>query len=75
MTDIVRKLENIADASMRIDGTDIPLGEQCREAAREIERLRTAAERAVKIIKTNLYHQREKVEDAASILRDALANQ
>jgi hypothetical protein len=38
--DIVRKLENIADASLRVDGTDMPLGEQCREAAREIERLR-----------------------------------
>ena len=39
-----------------------------------LEKLRDAAERAVKIIKTNLYHQREKVEDAASILRDAIAS-
>ena len=39
--DIVLRLEGIADASLREDGTDIPLGEQLREAAREITRLRT----------------------------------
>ncbi len=39
--DIVLRLEDIADASLREDGTDIPLGEQLREAAREITRLRT----------------------------------
>lgn len=45
MMDITQKLENIADASMRIDGTDCPLGEQCREASSEIERLRAEVER------------------------------
>ena len=38
--DIALRLEDIADASLREDGTDIPLGEQLREAAREILRLR-----------------------------------
>jgi hypothetical protein len=38
--DIVDKLVRIADASRRDDGSDIPLGEQCRDAAAEIERLR-----------------------------------
>lgn len=40
---IVGKLTKIADASRRNDGTDIPLGEQVREAASAITRL--AAER------------------------------
>jgi hypothetical protein len=44
--DITRKLEDIADASLRIDGTDIPLGETCREASREIEWLATELSRA-----------------------------
>jgi hypothetical protein len=38
--DIVTKLRGIADASRREDGSDIPLGEQCREAAAKIERLK-----------------------------------
>ncbi len=42
MGDIVERLTRIADASRREDGTDIPLGEQCREAASEIKRLRAA---------------------------------
>jgi hypothetical protein len=42
MSDIAADLVKIADASRRADGTDIPLGEQCREAAAEIERLREA---------------------------------
>lgn len=37
-----------------------------------IARMREAAERAITIIERNLYHQREKVEDAKLILRDAL---
>lgn len=45
------------------------LGSQGREAA-----LRKAMERAIKIIDTNLNHQREKVWDASSILKDALAS-
>lgn len=45
--DIVRKLRNIADASRREDGSDIPLGQQCREGADEIDRLRAAARRAL----------------------------
>jgi hypothetical protein len=36
---IVRKLTGIADASRRADGSDIPLGEQCREAAATISAL------------------------------------
>jgi hypothetical protein len=47
--DIVTKLRNIADASRREDGTDIPLGEQCREAADEIERLRLIEEAAISL--------------------------
>lgn len=41
------------------------------QAARVAE-LEAAARRAVEIIDANLYHQREKVEDAAAILRAAL---
>lgn len=37
---IERHLISIADASVRADGRDIPLGETCRAAAAEIERLR-----------------------------------
>lgn len=40
MKDIVNRLIDIADAGKRADGSDIPLGEDCREAAREITRLR-----------------------------------
>ena len=36
--------------------------------------LRVAMQRAAKIIKTNLYHQREKVADAETILLEALEN-
>lgn len=46
-----------------------------RDALEEVERLRAAAELAIKIIDTNLYHQREKVADAASVLRAALARE
>lgn len=38
--DIVKALRSIADAARRDDGSDIPLGETCREAANEIESLR-----------------------------------
>ncbi len=34
---VVRQLRRIADASRRTDGSDIPLGQQCREAAALIE--------------------------------------
>ena len=37
-----------------------------------IAELEDAARRAIKLIDANLYHQREKVEDAAAILRKAL---
>src|SRR5687767_10810234 len=39
LIDIVKRLIAIADASLRQDGTDIPLGSECREAATTIERL------------------------------------
>lgn len=39
MLDIAEKMRRIADAARRADGTDTPLGEQCREAADAIERL------------------------------------
>jgi hypothetical protein len=42
MADIVEKMVRTADASRREDGSDTPLGDQCREAASEIERLRSA---------------------------------
>jgi len=38
----------------------------------ENEKLRKAASQAADIIKRNLYHQHEKVEDAETILRAAL---
>lgn len=40
MADIVERLTKIADASRRTDGSDIPLGADCRSAADEIKRLR-----------------------------------
>lgn len=42
------------------------------DALVEIVRLRAAATQAVEIIDRNLHHQREKVADAAYILRAAL---
>lgn len=42
------------------------------ELIAERDRLRTAAVRAIDILNRNLYHQREKCEDAISILRQAL---
>lgn len=39
-----------------------------------VNELEAAMQRAVKCIDTNLYHQREKVEDAAAILRSALGS-
>lgn len=42
------------------------------EAAQEIRRLRKACRTAAEIIDRNLYHQREKVADAADILRSAI---
>lgn len=38
--DIVARLRDIADARRGKNGADAPLGRQCREAAKEIERLR-----------------------------------
>ena len=38
----------------------------------ENARLREAAKRAIDLIDTNLYHQREKVRDASSLLKQAL---
>ena len=43
-SDIVERLHKIADASRRPDGTDIPLGEELRAAANEIEQLRASSE-------------------------------
>lgn len=60
------KLRTAANGMRRIHA------DVAREAADEIERLREAAKLAAKIIDTNLYHQREKVVDASSILKDAL---
>lgn len=37
-----------------------------------VETLEAAMRRAIRIIDDNLYHQREKVEDASAILREAL---
>lgn len=45
MSDIVANMIRIADAARRPDGSDIPLGEQCREAADEITRLCAEVER------------------------------
>ena len=38
-TDLPMRLRSIADASRKLDGTDIPLGNDLRAAADEIERL------------------------------------
>lgn len=46
--------------------------DECAPTAKRIAELETAARRAIKIIETNYLHQREKVPDAASILRAAL---
>lgn len=43
--DVAVLLTRIADAARREDGSDIPLGEQCRAAAAEIMRLRAEVER------------------------------
>jgi hypothetical protein len=40
---------------------------------KRIAELEAAMRKAITCINTNLYHQREKVEDAAAILRDALS--
>ncbi len=40
-----------------------------------VRTLEEAMRKAVKIIDTNLYHQREKVQDASTILRQALGGQ
>jgi hypothetical protein len=40
MRDIVERLTRIADAARRADGSDIPLGSECREAAAELTALR-----------------------------------
>ena len=45
MIDIADKMEKIADAAGYTDGTDTPLGEQCREAAKTIRDLRSQVER------------------------------
>src|SRR5690606_22673320 len=58
------------------DGLDEPTIYPCKANANLIAaapELADAAERAIKIIKANLYHQREKVEDAVSTLEAALA--
>lgn len=47
MSDITERLRAIDTASRRDDGTPIPLGEYCTEAADEIERLRAALREAI----------------------------
>lgn len=64
---------------LNYEGVLEDFSEQFTQAADEIERLtaenekfRAAAVRSVDILTRNLYHQREKCEDAISILRQAL---
>lgn len=45
-TDIIERLQKIADASRWPNGQDIPLGSQCREAALEIASLRQQVDEA-----------------------------
>lgn len=45
--ELVERLRKIADASRRADGTDIPLGQELREAADAIERLKRERDEAV----------------------------
>jgi len=49
--DIAEKLKRIDAAGKRADGTSIPLGEQCLEAADEIERLRASNAELVEALK------------------------
>ncbi|MDW9528117.1 hypothetical protein RWE87_05150 [Sinorhizobium meliloti] len=50
MTSLVERLRKIADASRREDGSDIPLGEEVRAAADELDRLRRELEEARKAL-------------------------
>lgn len=45
------------------------------ELVAEVLRLRKAAKRAAEIIDVNLYHQREKVQDASAILKQAISKE
>jgi hypothetical protein len=45
---------------------------RCHGLIQRTERLQSAALLAIKLIDANLYHQREKVEDASAVLRQAL---
>lgn len=58
---------------MRCETTDDgATAEMLESAAEEIERLRYAATRAAEIIDRNLSHQREKVKDASTLLKQSL---
>jgi hypothetical protein len=71
--DLVARLWAEADRQQNIKlSAGVAQASIMREAADEIERLRKAATRAAEIIDVNLHHQREKVTDAAAILRAAL---
>lgn len=50
MSDIPYNLERIADASRRADGSDIPLGAQCREAAAALRAAAAEIERLMKAL-------------------------
>lgn len=71
MSAISKTLQTLAGDTP--DGESVMVNvSRLRDAASEIERLREAAQLAIKLIDANLYHQREKVQDAASLLRQAL---
>lgn len=67
--DIAHKLRGYTRHPTMGGSTSIPQA-LLNEAADEIEKLRRSADKALRIIDANLYHQREKVEDAKAILRD-----
>jgi len=56
MIDIVERLTREADAARRADGTDSPLGDDLRQAAAEITRLRALVEEMGKALEPFALH-------------------
>lgn len=80
MDNTSEKLRSIADASRRNDGSDIPLGEQCRKAADELDLLRETKDALVGRVNrlqdegAELRRQYSEVAAALRGYRDAFAN-
>lgn len=72
MTIAGRTLVEWVEFSRRDDCLDRMVPSDLRVLIGEIYRQRTAATKAIEIIETTLHHQREKVTDAVSILRESI---